>query len=78
MAIHVHLQRDAGKPLGKLLTKQAVSYQWSPKDGKSCGGCSMMVGDRSGTGIGSCTLVEGGIVASGYCTRWAPVAGARP
>ncbi len=53
-----------------LSTQSAVNYQSEPKDGKQCSGCKYYIPDKNGDGAGACTIVEGTIDPSGYCTSY--------
>jgi len=53
-----------------LSTQSAVSYQSEPQDRKQCSGCSYYIPDKNGDGVGACTIVEGTIDPSGYCTSY--------
>jgi len=53
-----------------LSSQGAVSYQAEPQGGKQCSGCSYYVPDKNGDGLGACTIVEGTIDPSGYCTSY--------
>lgn len=51
------------------VSKAAVHYQTTPKDGKKCSGCTMFLPKDYPTG---CTLVMGIISANGYCVEHDP------
>jgi len=53
-----------------LATQSAVNYQSEPQGGTQCSGCSYYVPDKNGDGLGACTIVEGTIDPSGYCTSY--------
>ena len=53
-----------------LSTKSAVNYQSEPQNGQQCSGCAYYIPDKNGDGLGACTLVEGTIDPSGYCTTY--------
>jgi len=53
-----------------LSTQSAVSYQSEPKNGQQCSGCTYYIPDKNGDGVGACTIVEGTIAPSGYCTSY--------
>ncbi len=53
-----------------LSSQGAVNYQSDPEDGKQCSGCSYYIPDKNGDGLGACTIVEGTIDPSGYCTSY--------
>lgn len=46
------------------LSKTAVAYQDTPKDGKRCDGCNIFVAPSS------CKSVSGKIAAAGWCKLW--------
>ncbi|WP_323676281.1 high-potential iron-sulfur protein [Halorubellus sp. PRR65] len=53
-----------------LAAKSDLSYQPEPKDGQQCSGCAYYVPDKNGDGVGACTIVEGMIEPTGYCTSY--------
>ena len=53
-----------------LSTQGAVNYQSQPQDGQQCSGCAYYIPDKNGDGVGACTIVEGTIEPSGYCTSY--------
>jgi len=53
-----------------LSSQSAVNYQSEPEGGKQCSGCSYYIPDKNGDGLGACTIVEGTIDPSGYCTSY--------
>ncbi len=53
-----------------LSTQSAVNYQSEPQGEKQCSGCSYYIPDKNGDGLGACTIVEGTIDPSGYCTSY--------
>ncbi|MFC4405995.1 nitrous oxide reductase accessory protein NosL [Haloarchaeobius iranensis] len=53
-----------------LASKGDVSYQPQPQDGQQCSGCTFYIPDKNGDGAGACTIVEGTIDPSGYCTSY--------
>lgn len=63
------MQRDPDN----LQTKEALSYQSSPKNGQQCSDCTYYIEDQDGDGLGACAIVEGKIEPSGWCASFAPV-----
>ncbi|WP_324664422.1 nitrous oxide reductase accessory protein NosL [Haloarcula sediminis] len=61
---------DGQRDPDALATQSAVNYQSEPQGGKQCSGCSYYVPDKNGDGLGACTIVEGTIDPSGYCTSY--------
>lgn len=55
-----------------LQTKEALSYQSTPKNGQQCSDCRYYITDKNGDGLGACTLVEGKIEPEGWCVSFAP------
>jgi nitrous oxide reductase accessory protein NosL len=53
-----------------LAAKSDLNYQTEPKDGQQCSGCAYYIPDKNGDGVGACTLVEGTIEPSGWCTSY--------
>lgn len=53
-----------------LASKSDVSYQSQPQGGQQCSGCTFYIPDKNGDGVGACTIVEGTIDPSGYCTSY--------
>jgi hypothetical protein len=53
-----------------LATKDAVNYQTEPNDGAQCSDCSFYIADKNDDGLGACTLVEGTIDPSGWCSSF--------
>ena len=53
-----------------LSTQSAVSYQSEPQSGQQCSGCRYYIPDKNGDGLGACTVVEGTVDPSGYCTSY--------
>jgi nitrous oxide reductase accessory protein NosL len=53
-----------------LAAKGDLNYQSEPKDGQQCSGCAYYVPDKNGDGVGACTIVEGTIEPSGWCTSY--------
>ncbi|QUD89829.1 hypothetical protein [Phenylobacterium montanum] len=51
------------------VSKEFVKYQYSPKDGLSCGVCASFVLPDGGTNgaTGTCKIVEGPIPQTGWC-----------
>ena len=60
------MQRPAEKGDGKV-SKESVDYRHSDNPNKRCGTCSMFLPS------GSCTLVEGLILAEDVCDEWEPI-----
>ncbi|WP_227134760.1 nitrous oxide reductase accessory protein NosL [Halorubellus salinus] len=55
---------------GSLVAKSDLSYQPEPKNGQQCSGCAYYVPDKNDDGVGACTIVEGTIEPTGYCTSY--------
>ena len=53
-----------------LASKSDLNYQSDPKDGQQCSGCAYYIPDKDGDGLGACTIVEGTIEPTGYCTSY--------
>jgi copper chaperone NosL len=53
-----------------LASKADLNYQPEPKDGQQCSGCAYYIPDKNGDGLGACTIVEGTIEPTGYCTSY--------
>jgi copper chaperone NosL len=53
-----------------LASKADLNYQPEPKDGKQCSGCAYYIPDKNGDGVGACTIVEGTIEPTGFCTSY--------
>jgi hypothetical protein len=50
--------------------KADVNYREQPKDGKSCASCRQFT--PSGSGKGTCAVVEGDVSPSGWCMAYSP------
>ena len=48
-------------PVQAKMTQKAAGYQATPKDNQSCANCALYKAPAS------CTLVEGDVVANGWC-----------
>ena len=57
-------------------TKSEMQYQERRKDGKGCGDCKFFEPDSSNRDVGQCSIVEGSVRRDGWCTAFAPKAGA--
>jgi hypothetical protein len=53
-----------------LSSQSAVNYQSEPQDGQQCSGCTYYIPEKNGDRVGACTIVEGTIEPSGYCTSY--------
>jgi hypothetical protein len=50
--------------------KADVNYREQPNEGKSCASCRLFT--PSGSGKGTCAVVEGDVSPSGWCMAYSP------
>jgi hypothetical protein len=55
-------------PVAAKAAKSEVMYQDHRHDGKSCDQCKFFAPDRSNSGVGSCSMVDGSVSRDGWCT----------
>ena len=62
---------DSHKPATAKTPKAALLYQNRPHEGQRCGDCKYFSAGGSGSGSGTCALVEGVIDRDGWCMAYA-------
>jgi hypothetical protein len=53
-----------------VASKEAVSYQDEPADGRQCSGCQFYIPDQNGDGVGACAIVAGNVAPEAYCVSY--------
>jgi hypothetical protein len=74
LALGFVLSVMASRPATAKVQKMEFQYQGRPKDGKRCADCKFFSADASGSGTGTCDLVEGTIDRDGWCIAFSPKA----
>jgi hypothetical protein len=57
---------DAPKVQMRKYSKERVGYRDEPYQGRTCAKCVLYVGE------GECAIVEGKVIAEGWCLQWTP------